>query len=88
MKVRWHSGMWFNPLTLSSHELVDVALPGPWLRLGQIHTIKVVVAHQVVFGIARHIDSLYTRSEGRDKKGFTQAIQKIGKVMSCIALYC
>lgn len=58
---RGHAGMWFNLLTLSMHELGDVALPGPRLRLGHIHTVKVEVADQVVFGVAWHVDNLHTQ---------------------------
>ena len=60
--------MCFNLLTFPFHELVDVALPGPGLRLGQIHTVKVVVAHKVVFGIACHVDSLYSTIRTENKE--------------------
>lgn len=74
--------MWINPLTLSLHELVDVALPGSWFGLGQVHTVEVVVAHQVIFGIASHIDSLQTRTAGTHKKGFM--IQRAGHLISLL----
>lgn len=52
-------------LTLSSHELLYVFLPCPGFRLGHIHAIEEVVAHQVVFGIACHIDSLIRKGGGK-----------------------
>lgn len=66
--------MCFNLLTFPSHELVDVSFPGSRLRLGQIHTVKVVVAHKVVFGVACHVDGLYTQSGGHKTKRFTATI--------------
>lgn len=50
-------------LTLSSHEFLYVFLQSPGLRLGHVHAIEEVVAHQVVFGIACHIDSLIRKGE-------------------------
>lgn len=51
-------------LTLCSHELLYVFLPRPRLRLGHIHAIEEVVAHQVVFCIACHVDSLIRKQGG------------------------
>lgn len=53
-------------LTLSSHELMYVFLHRPGFRLGHIHAIEEVVAHQVVFGIACHIDSLIRNKGGKN----------------------
>ena len=46
---------------------MDVSLPWPGLRLGQIHTVKVVVAYHAVFRIACHIYCLQTQSGGNKK---------------------
>ena len=81
--------MWHNLLTLSPHELGHVSLPRSGLKLGLIHTVKVVVAHHVVFGIACHVDRLWTQSAGTFKKGFATTMQKIRwPKESCMALYC
>lgn len=59
-----------NHLTLSFHELVNVAVPWPRFRLRLIHHVKEEVAHQVVFGIACHIDGLWRMSEGTWRRKF------------------
>lgn len=58
------TGMTQRELTLCSHELLYVFLPRPRFRLGHIHAIEEVVAHQVVFCIACHVDSLIRKEGG------------------------
>lgn len=55
-----NKAMTFTLLTFSLHKLFDVFIKRPGFRLALIHLVEVVVAHQVVFGITRHIDGLHT----------------------------
>lgn len=55
----------FSSLTFSLHELLDIFFPRTWVWLSQIHSVKVVVADQVVFSISSHINNLKRKQNKR-----------------------
>lgn len=79
--------MKFNPLTHSSHKLVYVAVKGSRFWLGFIHQIEVVVAHQVVFGIACDVDSLRTTRRNMITD-LQQEVHGEDNVWICITVAC